>query len=258
VQITITDFSEPILADQAAYQALCARIDELHRAGEVTEAIKAERRKLYDEIDRLFAPARSSPFRTVYGGKSLRNGKPFLDQKPTTLDDLCALADTCAQPAYVVDPQGRHIHINPAAIAIAGQPDYAAEWPVISRLVSAEGKTLPREVLPCDQTVRLRRAVPSRPVICELRDGRRIEVMIIPTPIFHRGELLGVISIAAPTEGARAFPKPRLAMIAAWAAIAASGIVSSSERLLNAVNLFDVYQYGQDFFEVAFSIAPLA
>jgi PAS domain-containing protein len=118
--------------------------------------------------------------------------------------------DTLPVPFYVTNADGVITYYNRASAAFAGRtPSIGRDrWCVSWKLYTEAGQFLPRDQCPMAVAVRERRAVRGIYAIAERPDGRRVNFLPYPTPLFDEdGNLVGAVNmlITKPSRNNEAF-----------------------------------------------------
>src|SRR6202158_915695 len=121
-------------------------------------------------------------------------------------DSLLSALDRLPAAIFLTDPDGLITYYNPACIDFAGRvPTVGSDrWCVTWKLYTEDGAFLPHDQCPMAVAILEKRPVRGIAAVAERPDGRRVNFMPYPTPIFDaEGHLLGAVNILVDVTDSR-------------------------------------------------------
>jgi PAS domain S-box-containing protein len=112
--------------------------------------------------------------------------------------ELREALDTLPVPIYVTNSSGIITYYNRACVAFSGRTPRMGEdrWCVTWKLYTASGQYLPHNQCPMAIAIREKRAVRGVKAVAERPDGRRVNFLAYPTPLFSEdGDLIAAVNM---------------------------------------------------------------
>lgn len=113
-------------------------------------------------------------------------------------DSFHAILDELPAPIYVTDAEGTITYFNQACVKLAGRTPRVGvdKWCVTFKLYTVDGEPLPHDQCPMAIAIRERRSIRDVEAVAERPDGRLINFVPFPTPLFDQdGNLAGAVNL---------------------------------------------------------------
>jgi PAS domain S-box-containing protein len=113
-------------------------------------------------------------------------------------DDFQRVLDELPAAIYVTDQRGTITYFNPSCVELAGRVPEAGvdKWCVTWKLFTLDGEHLPHDQCPMAVAIHERRPVREVEAVAERPDGRKVNFVPFPTPLFDRdGNFAGAVNL---------------------------------------------------------------